>query len=140
MKKSISIAVTFCCMFFTQLGFAAQDQACNECPPDQACNDCYCLYVHYEPCYYTTQRCVEEVVPCTKRCCRQVPKYCEVERCRMVPEYYTETVCYYENEYYDEPDCKTCKKWVCDEHCEYVPQYYWKHACGNECNNLACPQ
>lgn len=105
---------------------------------DQAVGDCWCMYVHYEPCYYTTKRCVEEQVPCKKRCCRMCDKYYEVQRCRMVPEYYTETICRQEPEYYEVDDCKTCQKWVCDQHCEYVPRYYWKHVCEPDCGG--CPQ
>lgn len=158
MKKSLLLSAFFCCFLVTQVAFAQEqtpapmekvaapvqqtsarpastnsnDPACCDTP----CGDCWCLYVHYEPCYYTTKRCVEERIPCTKQCCRKVPKYYQVERCRMVPEKYTETVCKYENEYYCEPDCKVCKKTVCDQHCTYKPKYYWKRTC----NNVACPQ
>ena len=109
----------------------------DSCPQDHSCGDtatgdCWCLYCHYEPCYYTTRRCVEEQVPCTRRCCRTVPQeYC-VTRCRYVPQYYQETCCRYCKEYYDVCDTKCCKKWVCDTHCRYVPSYYWKHTCTGE--------
>jgi hypothetical protein len=112
-----------------------------ECPQDHACedqsmNECYCLMVHYKPCYYTTCRTEEYQVPCQRKCCRTVPKYCEVQKCRMVPEYYTETQCYEEQEEYYVEDCKTCYRQVEDCHCQYVPEYYWKHTCGNpECPN-----
>lgn len=113
-----------------------EDHPCQ----DTACNDCWSLYCHYEPCYYTTKRCVEEQVPCKKRCCRMCPKYYEVTRCKYVPQYYTETVCCQEPEYYDVDDCKTCKRWVCERQCKYVPQYYWKHTCGKtECDS-PCPR
>ncbi len=111
-------------------GGCPADHACE----DQPCNDCWCLYAHYEPCYSTTRRCVEEQVPCKKRCCRYCDKYYEVQRCRYVPQYYTETLCRKEPEYYEVDDCKTCYKWVCDTHCQYVPKYYWKHVCKPECN------
>lgn len=113
-----------------------EDHAC----PDQACNDCWCLYAHYEPCYYTTKRCVEEQIPCTKKCYRCVPKYYQVQRCRYVPQYYTETCCRQERECYEVEDCKTVKKWVCDQHCKYVPKYYWKHICGDPTCNSPCPK
>jgi len=120
----------------------AQGEGC--CPADHPCedqrtNDCWCKYVHYEPCYYTTKRCVEEKIPCKKKCCRYVPKYYEVKRCRYVPEYYCETLCRKEPEYYYVEDCKTCKKWVCDQHCRYVPKYYWKHVCGDQGCSNPCP-
>lgn len=120
--------------------------AADQCPIDHPCadqptGDCWCLYTHYEPRYYCTQRCVEEKVPCQKKCCRMVPKYYEITKCRMVPEYYTETVCREEKEYYFEEDCKICKKWVEDTHCEYVPSTYWKHVCCEpNCNNCGGPQ
>lgn len=122
----------------------------NACPADSACdqpmNDCYCLYVHYEPCYYCTPRCVEEQVPYQETCCRMVPQYYQVQKCRMVPEYYNETCCKQVPEYYQVEKCRTCKKWVQDQHCQYKPCYYWKHVCGNpNCTNPAptapaCPR
>lgn len=126
-------------------GYAAQGYADGQCPadcpcPDQRCNDCWCLYVHYKPCYYTTQRCVEEMVPCKKTCYRQVPKYYQVQRCRMVPEYYNETCCKMECECYEVDDCKCVTKTVCDQHCQYQPQYYWKHVCGDANCTTPCPQ
>jgi hypothetical protein len=116
-------------------------QEMGACPADHPCedqklNDCWCLYVHYEPCYYTEKRCVEESVPCKKRCCRYVTKSYDVQRCKYVPQYYTETLCREEPEYYDVDDCKVCKKWVCDTKCKYVPKYYWKHTCDQ---GAACP-
>jgi len=130
---------------YAQGGYGQQGYAQDgQCPADHPCedqpmNDCWCLYVHYEPCYYTTKRCVEEQIPCKKKCTRQVPKYYEVQRCKMVPQYYTETVCKYETECYEVDDCKTCKKWVCDQHCKYVPKYYWKHVCGQQGCPSPCP-
>lgn len=118
----------------------------EQCPPDQACGDtatgdCWCRYVHYEPCYYTTQRCVEERVPCTKTCTRYVPKYYQVQRCRYVPQYYCETYCKQEPECYQVEDCKIVQKTVCDQHCRYVPRYYWKHICGDNSGcTRPCPQ
>jgi len=106
---------------------APQDQCC-----DQATNDCWCRYVHYEPCYYTTKRCVNYCVPCTRKCCRYCPKYYQVQRCRYVPQYYCETLCRYCPEYYDVCEQKQCTKTVCDTHCRYVPRYYWKHVCGQQ--------
>lgn len=107
--------------------------------PDQKTGDCWCMYVHYDKCYYTTKRCVQETIPCTKKCCRMVPKYYEVERCKMVPQYYKETCCKMEPEYYEVPDCKTCNKWVTDQHCKLVPKYYWKHVCGDANCATPCP-
>jgi hypothetical protein len=119
----------------------AGDQCCEQpqaAPCDQACNDCWCLYCHYEPCYYTTKRCVEEQIPCKKKCCRMVPQYYQVQRCKYVPQYYCETCCRQVPEYYDVDYCKTCKKWVCDQHCKYVPKYYWKHTCGANGGSADC--
>ena len=56
-----------------------EDHACG----DQATGECWCKYVHYQPCYYYTKRCVTENKYCTKKCCRQVPQCYEVQRCRM---------------------------------------------------------
>lgn len=117
----------------------------DRCPEDHPCedvkcNDCWCLYCHYEPCYYNTKRCVEEQVPCKKRCCRMCTKYYEVTRCRYVPQYYTETVCRQEPEYYDVDDCKTCKRYICERQCKYVPQYYWKRTCGDAGCQTPCPR
>ncbi|QLH35308.1 MAG: hypothetical protein HWD61_03415 [Parachlamydiaceae bacterium] len=46
-------------------------QGCDEPRADHACadtqtGDCWCKYVHYEPCYYYTKRCVTENKYCTK--------------------------------------------------------------------------
>lgn len=119
--------------------------ACDTaCPADQQCDastgDCWCRYVHYEPCYYSTPRCVEEKIPCKKLCTRYVPKYYQVQRCKYVPQYYTETFCKQECETYEVDDCKTCTKTVYDQHCRYVPKYYWKHVCGDNTCNAPCPQ
>lgn len=123
------------------IDYSAQE-ACPEDHPcqDEACNDCWCMYCHYQPCYYYTQRCVEEQIPCKRRCCRYCPKYYEVQRCRYVPQYYNETYCVNEPEYYYVDECKTCQKWVCDRHCKYVPQYYWKHVCGDASCTTPCPR
>lgn len=144
MKKILQLGAVIFCMLVSQSVYSqyaemqepvvsgSSDYAANSqdgCPCDQPTGDCWCMYCRWEPCYYTTRRCVEEQIPCTKKCCRYVPKYYEVQRCRYVPEYYTETCCNYCCEYYDVPDCKCCKKWVCDQHCKYVPKYYWKHVC-----------
>ncbi len=134
MNKLIQFGALFCCLFLSQ-NLSAQDACCPpaDCPCDQPCdqatNDTYRLFVHYEPCWYTTKRCVEEKIPCKKKCYRKVPCYSQVERCRMVPEKYCETVCTYKTECYEVDDCKTCTKVVCDKHCKYVPRYYWKHVC-----------
>lgn len=114
------------------------------CPQDHPCadmptNDCWCLWVRYKPCYYQTKRCIEEQIPCKRRCCRYVDRYYQVERCRYVPEKYCETVCRKEPEYYDVDECKTCKRWVCDQQCRYVPEYYWKHTCGDNGCQKPCP-
>ncbi len=116
-------------------GCCPAEHACE----DQSCNECWCLYCRYKPCYYTTQRCVEEQIPCKKTCCRYCDKYYEVQRCRYVPQYYTETCCRKEPEYYEVDDCKCCKRYVCDTHCKYVPEYYWKHICGNPECTTPCP-
>lgn len=146
MNKLLKLAAVFACLVITQYGFADDNysapvqgnvqQGC--CPADHpaedqnACGDrpageCYCLMVRYKPCYYTTKRCVQECIPCKKKCYRCVPKYYEVKKCRMVPEYYCETACKYEKECYEVDDTKYVTKTVCDQHCKYVPEYYWKH-------------
>lgn len=160
MRKLLQMGALALGLLMAQYGFAADnsmqsqapvqnqqgviyDGGQGQCPPDQCCdqklNDCYCLYCHYEPCYYTTRRCVEEQVPCKRRCCRMVPQYYEVQRCRMVPQYYNETCCRQVPEYYDVCETKCCQKWVCDQHCRYVPRYYWKHICGNSNCNAPYP-
>lgn len=117
-------------------GCCGQQQQCcapqNECPPDEPCGECYCRYVRYEPCYYTTTRCIEEQIPCTKKCCRYVPQQYQVQKCRYVPQYYCETYCRQVPEYYDVPDCKTCKRVICEPQCRYVPKYYWKRECRSQ--------
>lgn len=151
MKGLLKISLVLCGLFFTTSAFAQDcyynDNAYNnmqnstcDTACDQPVNDCWCRYVHWQPCYYQTTRCVEEQVPCQKNCCRMVPKYYQVQRCKMVPEYYTETVCRNEPEYYCVPDCQTVTRTVCDTHCKYVPQYYWKHTCGNNDCTTTCPQ
>lgn len=143
MKKYLQIFTLLFGFLFIQSGFA--QEADGGCPPehpcqDSKCNDCWQKYCRYEPCYYTTKRCVEEQVPCKKKCCRMVPKYYEVKKCRMVPEYYCETICKQEPEYYEVDECKTVTKTVCDQHCKYVPKYYWKHICGDAGCSTACPR
>lgn len=151
MKRFLQLFTIMFGIFALQNGYSVEavrpqgyavDQACPADHPceDQKCNDCWQKYCHYEPCYYTTKRCVEEQIPCKKRCCRMVPKYYEVKKCRMVPEYYTETKCCQEPEYYEVDDCKTVKKVVCDQHCKYVPKYYWKRVCGDEVCKTPCPR
>lgn len=143
MKNIITLGAFLFGMAFTQAAFA--DDATNNgacCAPvqqpcgDQPTGECYCMYVKYEPCYYTTKRCVEECIPCKRKCCRSVPRYYEVQRCRYVPQYYTETICKNEKEYYYVDEVKTCKKTICEQQCKYVPKYYWKHNCANTgCNS-----
>lgn len=155
MKKWFQIAAVFAALLFTVNAYAengnnaqpvpVQANANGGCPADhpcedQACNDCWCLYCHYEPCYYNTRRCIEEQVPCKRKCCRYVDRYYQVQRCRYVPQYYTETCCKKEPEYYEVDECKTCKRWVCEQQCQYVPKYYWKHICGKEGCTVPCPK
>ena len=155
MKKLFQLgAVFFCILMYTvphicscmscQLFSTGQVIEDNVCPPEGPCGEaceCWCKCVRYKPCYYTTKRCVEECIPCTKRCCRYIDKTYEVQKCRYVPEYYCETKCCKVPEYYDVQDYKTCKKWVCDRHCKYVPEYYWKHTCGeNSGCTRPCPR
>jgi hypothetical protein len=102
-------------------------------PADQPTNNCWCQYVHYEPNYYCTPRCVAEQVPYTEKACRYNTKYYDVQRCRYVPEYYTETYSYQEPEYYDVCKSKTVYRTEYDTHVEYKPSYYWKNECGNSC-------
>lgn len=125
--------------------FTVQNVFSQECAPvqapceDQPCGECWCRYVHYKPCYYTTKRCVEEQIPCTKRCCRFVPQYYQVQRCRYVPEYYSETRCRQVPEYYDVQETRCCKKTICEPQCRYVPQFYWKRTCGDNAQGLVNP-
>jgi len=151
MKKIFQLGTIFFGLMFIQNGYAADygsyqgsyqgqgeiagDQ--GSCPQDHPCedqklNECWCLYCHYEPQQYTVKRCVQEQVPCTKKCTRMVPKYYEVQRCKYVPQYYTETLCKQEVECYEEPDTKCVTREVCETKCKYVPRYYWKHVCGND--------
>lgn len=128
---------------YTQGGYVQGTTDASCCPEDQPCDEktgeCWCKYVHYEPCYYNTWRCVETPQYYTKKCCRYVPKYYEVQKCRYVPQYYNETCCRYEPEYYDTQECRTCKQWVCDKHCKYKPCYYYKHVCGDTNCQTPCP-
>jgi hypothetical protein len=160
MKKLFQLGAIFSALLFAQYTFAADcgNGACGaggygavqgqqqECPADHAADDqavasdCWVKYVHYEPQYYTTQRCVEEQIPCTRRCCRYVDQEYEVTKCRYVPQYYTEKACRKVPDYYDVQEYKTCKKYVPEQHCRYVPRYYWKHACGQPDCNTPCPQ
>lgn len=159
MKKLFQLGAILCGLLISQVTYAAElncgPNGCSiagvqgqqgECPADHPCDDqpvasdCWVKYVHYEPCYYTTCRCVEEQVPYTKKCCRYVDQQYEVTKCRYVPQYYTETACRKVPEYYDVQECRTVKKYVNDQHCKYVPRYYWKHVCGQpECTN-PCPR
>jgi hypothetical protein len=113
MKKLLQLAAIFFGVLVFQPSFAdVQGEGC--CPEDQKLNDCYCLYCHYEPCYYNDWVCVDE------------------------PQYYCETCCRYEPEYYDVQECKTCKKWICNKKCKYVPRYYYKHTCGDDSQQGCC--
>lgn len=119
-------------------GFGGSNCCAPSCPSpccDQPTNECYCRYVRYQPCYFNTTRCIEEQIPYTRKCCRQVPRYYQVQRCRYisVPQYYTETCCRPECEFYDVQECRTCKRYVCEPQCTYKPVYYWKHTCGDNC-------
>lgn len=105
---------------------------------DQPCGECWCRYVRYTPCYYTTKRCVEEQVPCCKKCCRYVPQYYSVQCCRYVPQYYPVQRCRYVPEYYDVQEYKCCKKTICEPCCKYVPKYYWKRTCAPQCAPQGC--
>lgn len=148
MKKFFALAALAFAMLTAPYSYAASNQECcpqqaateDCCPQDQPCGECWCLYCHYEPCYYTTRRCIEVPQYYKKKCCKYVPKYYEVKKCRYVPQYYTETCCKYEPEYYCEDECKMCKQWVCERQCKYVPRYYYKKVCNNNNCNTACPQ
>jgi hypothetical protein len=111
---------------------AANNQGSNgQCPVDHPCedqqlNDCWCLMVHYEPRHYQTQKCVEECIPCTKKCWRKVPQCYDVQKCKMVPEYYSETCTKYVNECYEVDDVKKCKKMVCVEECVPCKKKCWR--------------
>lgn len=122
----------------TGCGTATNCAAPAACPCDQALNDCWCLWVHYEPNYYTCPRCVEQTIPCSRTECRYVTRTYDVQRCRYVPEYFTETYSYQEPEYYQVPDCKVGYHWEYDQYVEYIPSYFWKHTCGNNCHTVPC--
>lgn len=144
MKKLIQVGAFLCGVLMTQSGFAnynSYNNFSNGCceqpaaaPCDHACGDCWCLYCHYEPCYYNNWRCCEEPRTVQKKCCRWVPREYQVQRCRYVPQYYCETACRYEPEYYCVDQTVTCKKWVCDRQCRYVPRYYYKRVCNPDAN------
>jgi hypothetical protein len=161
MKKLLQLGAILCGLLMTQVtyadynnggygnnyggGYAAgQDQNGGGCPADHPCadqpcgSDCWVKYCHYEPCYYNVTRCIEEQVPCTRKCCRYVDQPYEVTKCRYVPQYYTVQCCRKVPEYYDVQECKTCKRYVCDRMCKYVPRYYWKHA--DQCAPTCQPQ
>lgn len=158
MKKLLQLGAIFSGLLMAQLTYA--DYSGNDanysgagccptvaqgaaCPADRPCDDqpvqsdCWVKYCHMEPCYYTTCRCVEEQVPCTRRCCRYVDEQYEVTKCRYVPQYYTETACRKVPQWYDVQETKCCKRYVQDQHCKYVPKYYWKHVGG--CNQGCAP-
>lgn len=141
MKKFFQFAAVLFTILSTQAAFAQNDYMPENCcpPQDQPCGDCWCLYCHYEPCYYNVKRCVEVPEYYKKKCCRNVPKYYEVKKCRYVPQYYTETCCKYVPEYYCVDECRTIKKTVCDRKCKYVPRYYYKHICGDNTCKTPCP-
>lgn len=156
MKKLFTLGAVLCGLLFAQASYAdnvvynagntggdccCQQDTCCDQPVQQ---ECWVKYCHMEPCYYTTCRCVEDRIPCTRQCCRYVDQQYEVTKCRYVPQYYCETCCRKVPEYYSVPDCKICKRYVQDQHCRYVPRYYWKHVCAPQpcCDNNAacCPQ
>ncbi len=147
MLKKIGFIGTFLLGVFAIPSLSAQGNCGAPC--EQPCGECYCKYVRYEPCCYNKKRCVEECIPCSKKCCRYVDQYYNVQRCRYVPQYYTVQVqkCRYVPEYYCEQKCckvpeyydvqqyKTCKKTICEPCTTYVPRYYWKRECNmNSCN------
>jgi len=156
MKKLLQLGAIVCGLMMAQYtyadgayasgnNYAAAGCEQGQCPADHPCDDqpvqseCWVKYVHYEPCYYTTCRCVEEQVPCTRKCCRWVDQQYEVTKCRYVPQYYTETACRKVPEWYDVQETKCCKRYVQDQHCKYVPRYYWKHTgSGQQCCTNPC--
>lgn len=146
MKKLFIIGASLLSIFTAQGAFASCGAGfcgnnmgpgcCDDgCPPDQPTNECFCRFVRYQPCYYTTKRCIEEQIPCTKKCCRWIPQYYQVQKCRYVPQYYCETHCRQVCDYYDVPDCRTVRRVICEPQVTYVPRYYWKHTCATPC----CP-
>jgi len=153
MKKLLLLGALVCGLLTAQHTYAdyygndgGQGVQGQCCPADHPCADqpvqseCWVKYCHYEPCYYNVTRCVEEQIPCKRRCCRYVDQQYEVTKCRYVPQYYSVTCCRKVPEYYDVDECKTCKRYVCDKQCKYVPRYYWKHVCGQPGCNNPCPQ
>ncbi len=138
---------------FTFPSIFASSACAPACPADEACGECYCKYVKYEQRCCYKKRCVEECIPCTKRCCKYVPEKYDVQKCRYVPQYYTVQVqkCRYVPEYYCEQKCryvpqyhnetyyKTCKKTICEPEYTNVPTYYWKRECKQPCAAPSCP-
>jgi hypothetical protein len=159
MKKLLQLGAIFCGMLMAQLTYAdsymdnnaggccptvAQNACDRPCEDQPVQSDCWVKYCHMEPCYYTTCRCEDYQVPCTRRCCRYVDEPYQVTKCRYVPQYYCETCCRKVPQWYDVQETKCCKRYVQDQHCRYVPRYYWKHvggcqqACEPSCPT-ACP-
>lgn len=131
MKKWFVIGAFLCGILGVQTSYAQCGGRQSDACCDKPTGECYCKYVRYEPCYYTTKRCIDEQVPCVKRCCRMKPEYYQVRCCRMVPEYYYVTKCRQCPEYYDVTEYKCQKKVICEPQCKYVPKYYWKRTCCN---------
>lgn len=140
MKKLLQLGVIFCGLLMTQFGYSQDFMPSNNdgaivadtnaegcCAPT---GEKWELYACQKPCYYNDWKCVEERIPCKKRCCRYVNQEYQVQKCRYVPQYYCETKCRQVPEYYDVDDCKVCKKWVCNRCCTYKTSYQWKHVCG----------
>ncbi|MFZ0564823.1 MAG: hypothetical protein WAM28_01320 [Chlamydiales bacterium] len=126
------------CFFVSALLFGvvtyahlSANQGCEpQCPPDQPTGEGYCKYVRYDlQCDYT-KRCVEEQIPCTRKCYRQVPEYYTVQKCKQRTESYCEPVqkCRYVPDYYTVPvqKCRYVPEYytVDVQKCRYVPQYY----------------
>lgn len=153
-KNMASFVLLLCSFFYSAQLFAMWDRCGRDayafpeyhgedeaqcCPPDHpyygqtTCDGCYELFVHYEPCCYKKNYCVEDQVPCQRRCLRYVDRYYEVRRYRYVPEYYNVTIMQREPEYYYEQDSQPVLRTV--EQFEYgcIPQYYWKPVCPSEC-------
>lgn len=155
MNKVCKFLSVLLCVFAVSFGYAQTDdgygqqggaccpqpcaaqpaQTCDQpCPADHAMNDCYCLYCHYEPCYYNKTHCEYCAKNCYKKCCRYVPQYYEKQCCRYVPQYYCKTCCRQVPQYYYTCQTHYEPKYSCERCCTYKPCYYYKHVCEPTCN------
>lgn len=141
MKKFAMLCLGFLCLCFGSVAHAQNNYAQQDCPcppSDQNCGECYCLYCHYEPCYYNKWHCNYEPRYTCKKCCRYVTQAYEKQCCRWVPQYYTQT-CYKQvPQYYYTRSCQYVPKYTCEKCCSYRPKYYYKKTDCNPCATNVC--